>query len=286
MKDRFKKYLEAQFRTIRPTAAAMQYREDTLRQLMDRAQELKIKGIEDEDLIFDTCIDELGDFGEALKAFDVKEHKVDDAKRKALLTLIIVAGAVVALTAAYLITSFATGAWAQTWLIMVGGVFAGLLAGYGIAVPKFLKMENKKKGMALIRVLTAIAITLIAVFLFLVLLIVANVNMSWLTFLVLPIAILATDTSIAFATNSKTRWFELPIFTEVLCALLYVILGIVGLAPWNPTWILCLGGVVVALIEIGTLVAVRNKDKKAAETDKLDKKYKKEDEAYWSEWKD
>ena len=45
MKERFKAYLEEQFRTIRPTAAAMKYREQTLVELLERAQDLKIKGI-------------------------------------------------------------------------------------------------------------------------------------------------------------------------------------------------------------------------------------------------
>ena len=52
MKERFKRYLEREFRAIAPTLAAMEYREQMLKQLMDRAQELRIKGIDDEDLIF------------------------------------------------------------------------------------------------------------------------------------------------------------------------------------------------------------------------------------------
>ena len=38
MKERFKRYLEREFRAIAPTLAAMEYREQMLKKLMDRAQ--------------------------------------------------------------------------------------------------------------------------------------------------------------------------------------------------------------------------------------------------------
>ena len=50
MKERFKRYLEQQFRAIRPTVAADEYRDTVLRQLMDRSQEPRTKGMEDEGL--------------------------------------------------------------------------------------------------------------------------------------------------------------------------------------------------------------------------------------------
>ena len=125
MKERFKRYLEQQFRAIRPTLAAAEYREKMLKQLMDRAQELRIKGMDDEDLIYDMCIDELGDFGATLAAFDEQEHKVANAKRNALLGAVCGVGAVLALVVIYLIVSFLVpNSWGLTWLILEGGAFA------------------------------------------------------------------------------------------------------------------------------------------------------------------
>ena len=51
MKERFKAYLEEQFRQIAPTKAAMEYRKSMLVKMMDRAQELRIKGMQDDELI-------------------------------------------------------------------------------------------------------------------------------------------------------------------------------------------------------------------------------------------
>ncbi|MBR2486056.1 MAG: hypothetical protein IKB54_06950, partial [Clostridia bacterium] len=125
MKERFKAYLEEQFRTIRPTAAAMKYREQTLVELLERAQELKIKGIDDEELVYLTCIDELGDFKATLKEFDEKEVEVKATKRKIGVGAVLSLALILILTVTYLVVGFVTHLWHPTWLIMVGGLFAG-----------------------------------------------------------------------------------------------------------------------------------------------------------------
>lgn len=142
MKERFKRYLEREFRAIRPTLAAAEYREKVLKQLMDRAQELRIKGIDDEDLIYDMCIDELGDFRATLEQFDEQEHKVANAKRNAVLGAVCAVGAVLAFVIVYLVVSFVTSAWALTWLILVGGAFIGVIAAAIIMLVKFGKAKN------------------------------------------------------------------------------------------------------------------------------------------------
>ena len=80
LKDRFKKYLEEQFRSIKPTEAAKDFRIRTLKELMDKVQDLRIKGIEDEELVYNMCIESLGNFPARLKDFEEEEHKVENAK--------------------------------------------------------------------------------------------------------------------------------------------------------------------------------------------------------------
>ena len=63
MTERFKKYLEAEFRKISPTKAAMEYRKDTLVKLEELAQDYRIKGMTDDEAIYNACISSLGDLG-------------------------------------------------------------------------------------------------------------------------------------------------------------------------------------------------------------------------------
>ena len=284
MKDRFKRYLEQQFRAIRPTLAAAEYREKMLKQLMDRAQELRIKGMDDEDLIYDMCIDELGDFGATLAAFDEQEHKVANAKRNALLGAVCGVGAVLALVVIYLIVSFLVpNSWGLTWLILVGGAFAGVIA---FSVVLLVKFGKAKKYIAM-RLMPPVIIVLLCVYLFLLLQLVAGVEMAWLTFLVMVMMIAVFDGVMAFITDFKFRWIELPIVIEVFCVMLYVIIGIaVGAAFWHPGWLLCLGGVVAAVAEAIAIIANRNSKKDAKEKVRIKDKYTKEDESYYTSWKD
>ncbi len=281
MKEKFKKYLEEQFRNIRPTYAAMQFREETLANLMDRAQELKIKGIDDEELIYLTCIDELGDFQETLKEFDEKEVKTDAVKRKVSLGAVIAVAVAAVLTLTYLIVGFVAHVWHPTWLIMVGGVFAGAITAMGFVVPKLVK--NKKY--IVLRAMAAVTEVLVSVFVFLILQLVVNLSGAWMTFLAMVALILGVDTAIAFVTANKFKFVELPIFVEVFFVMLFVILGIVT-KVWHPLWLLCLVGVLFALGEIIAFVAIRNKEKEAKETEKINKKHVKEDESYYTTWKD
>ena len=284
MKERFKRYLEQQFRAIRPTLAAAEYREKMLKQLMDRAQELRIKGMDDEDLIYDMCIDELGDFGATLAAFDEQEHKVANAKRNALLGAVCGVGAVLALVVIYLIVSFLVpNSWGLTWLILVGGAFAGVIA---FSVVLLVKFGKAKKYIAM-RLMPPVIIVLLCVYLFLLLQLVAEVEMAWLTFLVMVMMIAVFDGVMAFITDFKFRWIELPIVIEVFCVMLYVIIGIaVGAAFWHPGWLLCLGGVVAAVAEAIAIIANRNSKKDAKEKVRIKDKYTKEDESYYTSWKD
>ena len=284
MKDRFKRYLEQQFRAIRPTLAAAEYREKMLKQLMDRAQELRIKGMDDDDLIYDMCIDELGDFGATLAAFDEQEHKVANAKRNALLGAVCGVGAVLALVVIYLIVSFLVpNSWGLTWLILVGGAFAGVIA---FSVVLLVKFGKAKKYIAM-RLMPPVIIVLLCVYLFLLLQLVAEVEMAWLTFLVMVMMIAVFDGVMAFITDFKFRWIELPIVIEVFCVMLYVIIGIAaGAAFWHPGWLLCLGGVVAAIAEAIAIIANRNSKKDAKEKVRIKDKYTKEDESYYTSWKD
>ena len=281
MKERFKAYLEEQFRTIRPTAAAMKYREQTLVELLERAQDLKIKGIDDEELVYLTCIDELGDFKATLKEFDEKEVEVKATKRKIGVGAVLSLALVLILTITYLVVGVVTHLWHPTWLIMVGGLFAG--AGVGI-IACAIKLIKKKKFIP-VRFMAMLVEIMASVFVFLVLQLVFHLNGSWMTFLAMVALIMGVDTAIAFLTSSKVKWFELPLFVEIFAVMLFVILGIVT-RVWHPMWLLCLVGVVFAVVELVVFVEIRHNRKSREEGKKIKKNHKEVDEEYWTKWND
>lgn len=280
MKERFKQYLEEHFRHIAPTKNAMEYRKSMLTKMMDRAHELSIKGIEDENMIFDMVVGELGDFDKTLEDFEKREVKKGELKRNISGVSIISICLVALLTVCYLIVGFVSHIWHPTWLIMVGGIFVGV----GVLLSYFGVLKGiKKKRYLRVRLSVSLVEIMLSVFVFLLMQLVFNLNGAWLTFLAMVILIVGVDTVISFATNSKLKWVQLPIFVEIFMVMLYVILGI-GLSVlnsiagyWHPAWVMCLGGVVFAIIEIVALVVKR--------THRKEKKVN-IDESYWTQWDD
>lgn len=289
MKERFKSYLEQHFRHIAPTQAAMEYRKEMLKTLLDREQELRIKGVNDDDLIYSIVINELGDFDKTLEEFENKQIKSGELKRKVSAASVIALCVIVLLTLAYLLVGLFAHVWHPTWLIMVGGIFVGiavLLSYFGIY------KSAKKRKFLFVRASIAVIEVLLSVFLFLLLQLVFRINGAWLTFLAMVVAVLGVDTATAFIVNSKGKWIELPVFVEVFCVLLYVILGISlsvlhGVRGfWHPAWVMCLGGVVFAAVEIAALVSIKAREKNIDEKRKINDKHVRVDETYWTKWDD
>ena len=282
MEDRFKAYLESVFHAIAPTKAAMELRKQTLKDMLARAQELRIKGMTDEELIFDTVLEDYEDFDAKLKEFESQQVKVNSAKRNVLLGAIVAVAIVLLLSLTYVLVGALAHIWHPTWLIMVGGIFLGVCVALTLVGIKAVK--NKKY--VVLRLLVAVAEVLLSVFVFLLLQIVFGLNGSWLTFLAMVAMIVGVDTVVAFFTNSKIKWVELPIFVEIFSVMLFVTLGILVPNFWHPGWVLCLVGIIAALAELITFVALRNKQKDDAEKNKNFDKFVKTDESYWTKWDD
>ena len=282
MIDRFKRYLEREFRAIKPTKAAYEKREEMLTQLLEKEQDLRIKGMTDDDLIYDMCIDSLGDVRQNLIDFENRSKKVKTAKRNVLLGLIISVAFVVTIVAAYLITSFALGnAWGKTWLIIVGGIFFG--AACASTLGAVLLMKKKKYLIA--QLFLDLDIVLLTVFVFLVLQILFGFNKSWLAFLVMPVILIGVLAVMLDLSGTKLKYLGYGAFVEIFCVMLYIILGIT-MGLWHPYWILCLVGIIIDIIGVGVLVGIRNAKKKKAEQAEIQERDIDEDEEYYTMWKD
>ena len=108
MEQKYKAFLESAFRSIAPTKAAKEYRVKLYKDMMARAQELRIKGMTDEDLIVDTVLEDYEDIQDRLADFEDREVKVNSFKRNALFGVIISAVAVVLLSLTFVLVGSIT----------------------------------------------------------------------------------------------------------------------------------------------------------------------------------
>ncbi|MCR4661868.1 MAG: hypothetical protein K5765_07745 [Clostridia bacterium] len=282
MEEKFKKFLEEEFKKISPTKAAMEYRKRIYKDMLNRVQELKIKGMTDEELIIDTVLDDYVDIEKDLIKFEETEIKTDKKKRFTLFAVLVSLFVVLAVTITYLLVGFLAHIWHPTWLIIVGGIFINISV---FIMYKGVSLAIKKKYVVF-RILLVIFEILVSVFTFLILQLVIKLNGSWMTFLAMVFLILCVDTIISFFTGSKIKWIELPIMIEITFVIVYVMLGLLLNSFWHIGWLLCLVGVVFALAEIISFVVINNKKKNKEEDKKIKDKYVKTDPAYWTNWDD
>ena len=281
MTERFKRYLEAAFRKIKPTKAAMEYRKETLVKLEELAQDFRIKGMTDDEAIYKLCIDSLGDFDKTLADFDralVEVPKKNTLKRNIATAVVASVAVIIAL---YLVLSI-TGAvaWGLSWLIFLGAVTLAV-----VAVDVVLMMKAVKSDKFLVaRLFNIGTVVMVFVFLYLVIELTAHPRYCWMTFLAMVIVALLVDIVIGFITKSKLTIPESFVWLILTSVLLYVMLGVADAMPWHPGWLLpALTSIAVAATGIGILVNI-NKKSKSEMARKFKDAQTRVDEEYYTKW--
>lgn len=281
MTERFKQYLEAAFRKIKPTKAAMEYRKETLMKLEELAQDFRIKGMTDDEAIYKLCIDSLGDFDKTLADFDralVEVPKKNSLKRTVSTATVASAAVIVAL---YLVLSL-TGAvsWGLSWLIFVGAATLAVIAVDVVLIMKAVKSDK----FLVARLFNIGAVVMVFVFLYLVIELTAHPRYCWMTFLAMVIFALLVDMVIGFITKSKLTVPESFVWLILSSVLLYVMLGVANIMPWHPGWLLpALTSIAVAATALGIVINITKKNKS-----EMARKFKdaqtQVDEEYYTKW--
>lgn len=281
MKERFKRYLEQAFRKIRPTKAAMEYRLETLTKLEEAAQDYRIKGMTDDEAIYQLCIDSLGDFDAKLQEFDrnlTEVPKKNNLKRNIAVGAI---GSVAAIIALYLILSL-TGAvgWGMSWLILLGAVVAAVVAVDVVLMLKAFK-DDKFPVARLFNVGTVI---LVFVFMYLCIHLSVHPRYDWYIFLCMVPAAGIMDIAIGFVTKSKLTIPEIFVWAMLTSVMLYVMLGVAGVMAWHPGWLLPALTAIAIVAIVASLLISRSKKAKKDRQIFLDSTQNQVDEEYYTKW--
>lgn len=281
MKERFKRYLEQAFRKIRPTKAAMEYRLETLTKLEEAAQDYRIKGMTDDEAIYQLCIDSLGDFDAKLQEFDrnlTEIPKKNNLKRNIAVGAI---GSVAAIIALYLILSL-TGAvgWGMSWLILLGAVVAAVVA---VDVVLMLKAFKDDKFLVA-RLFNVGTVILVFVFMYLCIHLSVHPGYDWYIFLCMVPAAGIMDIAIGFVTKSKLTIPEIFVWAMLTSVMLYVMLGVAGAMAWHPGWLLPALTAIAIVAIVASLLISRSKKAKKDRQIFLDSTQNQVDEEYYTKW--
>lgn len=234
MLQRFRAFLELEFRFVANSKESDAYKAELLDNLLARADDMVKAGEKDEDKIYDSCIKQLGEFRETLSGYKKTVNPKYQAK-KALNMLIYGLIFSLVVVGTFLALSFtAVLPWSKSWIILTSGFIGGAVI---LSVYAFVVLISKKKY-NLARPFIHIAIVLSTVIAYLCYsVITANVwGTSWLMFLIMIIMSTGIECIFDFLTESKLANFSLMVFIPVSFSIVYVMLGLSKMLTWHPYW--------------------------------------------------
>lgn len=231
------------------------YKRQLFDSLTERANEVAQSGLKDEKVLSDLIISEHPDLRRDYRNF----YLADRAKKKAeKFRNFLAVGSVcyiLLLTVLYLGVSFITHNWAQTWLIMLGGIT--VLVDYLFSVGAKAIARMKWVFHPIARVMLAFNIMLTATFIFLCCALLFHIPMSWIIYLAAVIVLFAVDALFLALTKRKLAIINYLLYIPAAMSMIYVILGLLEVIPWDPGWLLMILAVIIdILIVVG--IAVEN----------------------------
>ncbi len=244
MEDKFKSFLEDKFRAIPPSVEAKEYRIKLLYQLKDKAQQLKLDGMKDDDLIYMTAISSLGNIDNQILEFEKRRLNPEPIKSftKKMFSIALIYTLII--LTAFLTISFVTHAWNKTWLVIVGGIFLAISTIFTLVSV----LSAKKKKYLLMRIFAVPISVFVFIFIYLMILMLGDLEYDWFIVLIMVISIFLVDAVIAYATKSKIAFLSLITFIVISSVLIYVMLGISQLVAWNKGWLILMFGIIISVI--------------------------------------
>lgn len=259
---KFAEYIDSCFDMQTDTDDMYKYKKDLLNKMIDTANDLQRKGLEDEKVIYDLTVSEFPNPTDGYKQFEAKLINKRKSKKRHLLNSLGSVLFILLLTAVYLIYSFASHNWVHSWLIMEGGI-TFLIIYHFMRITSFM---SKKRLYPVARIFVAFSVMLTAVFAFLVCRTQFYIMNSYLIFLGAVGFMFIADAVFAAVTKQKFAIINYLLYVPTVAAMLYVILGLLNAIPWHPGWFIMIASVVLDILII-IFAIVRNKNYDAGEVD-------------------
>lgn len=245
MKD-FIDYIEGSCAEIPDGEVLYKYKRKLLEQMTERANEITHSGLKDEQVLCDLIMDEYPDIRGGYNEYAANEKCKRRAKFKRKLIAVCSSALAVILLVAYFAISITTHRWDVTWLILIGGVFGGIIYFMHFGIKRLFKMRRLFHPAA--RIMTAFCVMLFATFMFLFCLAATSIPNPWAMLPLGVIFALIIDAVLAYITHQKLAVINYLLYIPAISALLYVVLGAYSIVPWSPGWLIVVLSVPADLI--------------------------------------
>ncbi len=234
--EKFYRYIEQALPNNPHDPVLYKFKKNTLDEMIERANDLTSKGLKDERVIEDLIIDENADILDRYTEYAGKSKL--KKKRKNMLIGNILGSLVYIfiLIIVFLGIGMSTHIWHPTWVIVVDGIL--LWTSYILVLIINRVMQMKRIFHFIARILLAISVVVLFVALFIFMMAVVGIPHAWVMVFAGLFCMFLTDGVFAIMTKQKLAIIAWLTYIPAMSAMLYVILGGLGIISWTTGWIM------------------------------------------------
>ncbi|MCC8016493.1 MAG: hypothetical protein LIO43_03785, partial [Clostridiales bacterium] len=241
------------------------FKKSILDEMTNRADEIESHGLKDKKVLSDLVVAEHPDLKAEYKEYYEKSVGKRREKRKIINNIIGSFIYVAALLSIYLIISFATQKWGQTWVLMVGGICLWVSYLLDLIIVKVSKMRRIFHLIA--RIVLALNVMLLSTTVFILCLAIFHLPHSWLAFIAGVALMFIADAVYVTVTGQKLVLINYLLYIPPVFTMLYVILGAVSAVEWNKGWMLVPVAVLIDVLISAVSLIINEKKKTEAENE-------------------
>ncbi|MBR5438056.1 MAG: hypothetical protein IKV21_03970 [Clostridia bacterium] len=257
--NHFLEYIDKSFENMKETESLYRYKQKLIAEMTQRANELVASGLKDDKIIAAIIMEEYPDLQAKYKATVKEKTAMSKKARKGSLLALGTFGGIFAAVCLYLAVSFMTNAWGKTWMLLLGGIFAVLVFLFSAIAGKLIRKTGKYNIVS--RLLSFVSVMLVGVYVFLFTTVITPIKGSWLVFILAVAFSMILDMLLSLKYNKKTGIISVLLYIPVVFTLFYVVLGVAGILPWHPGWLLILFGIFVDFVVAGIRIVFGTKVK-------------------------
>ena len=241
-------------------------KKNLLEEMNSRAAEVAGRGgIFNQKVINDLIISEHADLKAEYAEYSAKVKASAKARRAVIGNIVGSFAYLLLLVIVFLGISFTTGMWKYTWVIMVDGVLLWIDYLLSLGIIKFVSMKRIFHIFARLLLFGAVVIFTIAAFLCVVAL--TDLPGSWLIVIAGLIIALLCDGIFASATHARLAILHWLLYIPIISALLFIIIGALGIFAWRIAWIII--PIAIAIDLIIAIAAIGKNDKNRMEVEDI-----------------
>lgn len=241
--ERFINYIETALKDVDGGNTLHLFKRKTLDEMKERAVEVRSRGLKDETVVEDLIISEYPDLQGSYKLYASLAKQKKTTKRRLITNTVGSVIYLLALLVGYLYLSFSTLNWEKTWVLMVGGVLLWTVYILSLFIVKITKMRQIFHVIA--RILLAGCVMILSTVVFICSLEFFRFEGYWSIFIGGVAVLLAVDALYLTITKKKLAIFSYLLYIPIEGAMIYVILGALGVLAWNKGWLIIILSVII-----------------------------------------